>query len=83
VNLLTILLQESLSEDEKTAITIFTIILAAIITLVFFVVWLVTVIWVYRDANRRGKPGIVVALLVGLISWPIGLLVWVLVRNKV
>lgn len=76
-------LQESLSDDDKAAVTIFTVVLIGIISLVFFVIWLATLIWVYRDANRRGKPGIVVALLVGLISWPIGLLVWVLVRDKV
>lgn len=39
-------------------------------------------VWVYRDAERRGKPGALVALLVLLIAWPIGLLVWIALRPE-
>lgn len=59
------------------------IIIALIVGLIFFAIYIASLVWVYRDANRRGKSGILVALLVALISWPIGLLVWVLVRDKV
>ena len=44
-------------------------------------VWISTLVWVYRDAERCGKPGILVALLVGLLSWPVGLLVWLILRQ--
>lgn len=59
------------------------IIIALIVGLIFFAIYIASLVWVYRDANRRGKSGILVALLVALISWPIGLLVWLLVRDKV
>jgi hypothetical protein len=41
-------------------------------------VW--SVIWSYRDAERRGKPGWLVALLVALLSWPLSLIIWILFR---
>ena len=44
-------------------------------------VWISTLVWVYRDAERCGKPGILVALLVGLLFWPVGLLVWLILRQ--
>jgi hypothetical protein len=59
------------------------IIIALIFGLIFFAIYIASLVWVYRDANRRGKSGILVALLVAIISWPIGLLVWFLVRDKV
>lgn len=49
--------------------------------LVTFTVWISTLVWVYRDAERCGKPGILVALLVGLLFWPVGLLVWLILRQ--
>ena len=42
-----------------------------------FVGFVFSLIWIYRDANRRGKPGFLVALLAALIAWPVSLLVWV------
>jgi hypothetical protein len=48
--------------------------------LVTFTVWISTLVWVYRDAERCGKSGILVALLVGLLFWPVGLLVWLILR---
>jgi hypothetical protein len=44
-------------------------------------VW--SVIWAWMDADRRGKPGWAVALLVALVSWPLSLLVWLVVRPKI
>jgi serine/threonine protein kinase len=43
--------------------------------------WAISLGWVWRDAERRGKPGIVVALLAGLVCWPVGLLVWLILRG--
>jgi Na+-driven multidrug efflux pump len=77
------LLQQAGTGGADSALPIVFIIVALLVGLVFFVIYIVSLVWVYRDAERRGKSGIVVALLVALISWPIGLLVWLLVRDKV
>jgi serine/threonine protein kinase len=55
--------------------------LVFIILLPVLAVWVSTLVWVYRDAERCGKPGILVALLVGLLVWPVGLLVWLILRQ--
>ncbi|HEX8747757.1 MAG TPA: hypothetical protein VF717_11205 [Pyrinomonadaceae bacterium] len=69
--------------DGDGGMGVVAIIVACIIGLILFAVYIASLVWVYRDANRRGKSGILVALLVALISWPIGLLVWFLIRDKV
>lgn len=48
-----------------------------LVLLVVPYVW--SVVCAYGDANRRGKPGLLVALLV-LSLWPMGLLIWLLFR---
>ena len=45
-----------------------------------FIVYIWSVIWAYKDANARGKSGILVALLVFFLSWPAGLLIWLVFR---
>jgi len=42
-----------------------------------------SLVWVYGDAERRGKPGWLVVLLVLLLDWPISLLVWLVFRPEV
>jgi hypothetical protein len=44
--------------------------------------WIWSIVWAYGDARRRGKPAILVALLVALVSWPLGLLIWVIFRPE-
>ncbi len=39
-------------------------------------------VWVYRDAEKRGKPPWLVTLLVLLLSWPLSLALWVLLRPR-
>lgn len=41
---------------------------------------LLTVVWAYHDARKRGKPPLLVALLVLLGAWPLGLLLWLIFR---
>lgn len=55
------------------------VILICIIVLVFYV-W--SIVWAYYDARRRGKPGWLVALVVLLMVWPVGLLLWLLLRPQ-
>jgi hypothetical protein len=43
-------------------------------------VW--SLVWTYGDAERRGKSGCLVALLVALFSWPFSLLMWIVFRPE-
>ena len=56
------------------------IIIAGVFALGFLVLYIGTIIWAYGDAERRGKSGCLVALLVALLSWPIGLIAWLVFR---
>ena len=47
-----------------------------------FGVYVVSILWAAADAQTRGKSGLVVALLVALAWWPIGLLIWLLIRPQ-
>lgn len=49
-----------------------------IATVVFL--WVVSIIWAFRDARRRGKSGLLVALVVIVLPWPIGFLAWLVFR---
>jgi ABC-type transport system involved in multi-copper enzyme maturation permease subunit len=49
-------------------------------SLILFFIWLAVIVWVYRDAERRGMNGVLWALLV-LIGNLIGLLIYLIVRN--
>jgi uncharacterized membrane protein YwaF len=39
-----------------------------------------SLLWVYHDAEKRGKSGVLVAVLVLLIEWPVSLLLWLAFR---
>ena len=41
-----------------------------------------SIFWAYGDGERRGKSGCLVALLVMLLSWPLGLIVWLIFRPE-
>jgi hypothetical protein len=69
--------------SDSGALPAIAIIFVILICLVFFVIYIASLVWVYRDAERRGKSGILVALLIAVISWPIGLIVWLIVRDKI
>jgi hypothetical protein len=47
-----------------------------------FVFWICTVPWAYHDAQKRGRPAALVALLT-LLSWPLGLITWLVFRPPV
>jgi hypothetical protein len=46
----------------------------------FLAIFLYSVFWAYNDAEKRGKSGCLVALLVFLLTWPVGLIIWLLIR---
>lgn len=41
-----------------------------------------SLVWAYKDAERRGSNGVLVCLLVALVAWPLGVVVWLLVRPE-
>ena len=41
---------------------------------------LTMIVWSYRDAESRGKSGILIAFLVGVSAWPWGVLIWLAAR---
>ena len=48
----------------------------------WLVIWILIAIWVYKDAERRGKSGVlwlIVVILLGLI----GIIIWLLVRPPI
>ena len=56
------------------------IIPAAILGIAMFAQIAYRVVWAYQDAERRGKSGCLVAILVAFLSWPIGLVAWLIFR---
>ena len=63
-------------EDIFTGIGLVGIVLG-ICALILYI-W--SVVWAFNDANRRSKPGWLVAIMVALFSWPLGLIVWLVFR---
>jgi hypothetical protein len=53
---------------------------AAVLLLAAFIA---SIAWVWRDAERRGQPGFIVAVLVTFLFWPFSLIVWLLARPQV
>ncbi len=51
-----------------------------LIGLVMLALYVFSIIWAYNDAEMRGKSGCLVALLVMLLTWPVGLLAWIIFR---
>jgi hypothetical protein len=50
------------------------------ISLPLLAVFIWSIVWAYNDAESRGKSGCLVALLVFLLTWPVGLIIWLLIR---
>jgi ABC-type spermidine/putrescine transport system permease subunit I len=48
-----------------------------------FIIGLLIGIWVYKDAEKRGKSGVLWLLIVWLIPFPIGLIIWLIVRPPI
>ncbi len=53
-----------------------------VVTLALLVLWIFVIIWVYKDAERRGMNGVLWALLV-FIGNLIGLLIYLIVRSDI
>ena len=50
--------------------------------IVWFIIWIAIAIWVYKDAERRGKSGalwLIIVILLGVI----GIIIWLIVRPPI
>ncbi len=54
----------------------------SLVGLLIFCLYLYSVFWAYSDAVARGKPGCLVALLVFFLTWPLGLILWIIFRPE-
>ena len=57
-------------------------IVVLVLVLIPIVLWFWSGVWAHKDAKRRGKPPMLVALLVMLVGWPFSLLVWIALRPE-
>jgi len=53
----------------------------AIIALVWFIIWVLVAIWVYKDAQKHGKNGVLWVILIILLGL-IGLIIYFVVRGE-
>ena len=65
---------------ESIGINLLYLVLMVCVGLPFFILYIGSIIWAYSDAEKRGKSGCLVALLVFLATWPVGLIIWLLIR---
>ena len=73
-----LLAQTSSSSADDTSPIIGVIALIFIALFLGLFVW--SLAWVYGDAERRGKSGCLVVLIVLFFGWPISLLLWLVIR---
>lgn len=52
-----------------------------ILSIVILIIWIFVVVWVYKDAEKRGKSGVLWAIIVFFLGI-IGLIIWFVVRPK-
>lgn len=61
-------------------------ILGSVLGIIFFLGFIALYFWsvffTYRDAKSRGKPAIIIALLVAFVAWPLGFLIWMIARPR-
>ena len=46
------------------------------------VAYIGSLVWTFRDAERRGSNGLLTTILVAVAAWPVGLIVWLFIRPK-
>jgi uncharacterized membrane-anchored protein len=48
--------------------------------IVLGIVYLISIVWSYNDAKKIGVNGLIVALLVAFVAWPLSLIGWFILR---
>ena len=54
---------------------------ATLFSIIILILWIGSLIWVYQDAQKRGKTGCIWLLLLWF-TWPIGLIAYLMLRDK-
>ena len=73
----------SYGTDEAAGIAFLGIgIMMCVIYLVIFIVWILAVVWVYKDAKKRGGNEALWAILV-FFTGLIGLIIWLVIRPPI
>jgi len=54
----------------------------AIVAIIWFVIWILVAIWVYKDAEKRGSSGVLWLILVILLGL-IGIIIWLVIRPPI
>jgi putative flippase GtrA len=65
-------------KPEEFLVANVALVIAAVLAIIALYIWML--VWVYGDANARGKSGCIAALLVLIIGFPFGLLAWLFFR---
>ena len=69
--------------DEAAAAGLFGLsMLCCVLIAIPWIIWLVLAIWVYKDAEKRGKSGILWFLIVFFLGI-IGIIIWLVVRPPI
>ena len=58
-----------------------TMVLGSLCSVVFLILYTGSLVWLYRDAQARGKTGCLWALIV-FFTWPFGLIAYLLLRDQ-
>ena len=69
------------SPEDAGAIAGIAFATCAIFALIWFIIWILVAIWVYKDAQKHGKNGVlwlIVVILLGII----GLIIYLVVRGE-
>lgn len=72
-----------LGEEEAALFMGLGLTMCCIVALIPFILGLLLGIWVYKDAEKRGKSGVLWLLIVWFVAFPIGLIIWLVVRPPI
>jgi len=65
-----------MQEEFFWDLTIFSVIAAIVVGIIY----IISIVWSYNDAKKRGVNGVIVALLVAFVGWPLSLIGWFILR---
>lgn len=65
---------------DDNAVGMIGLAIAGFMALAMLALMIWSLVWVYSDAERRGRSGCVIALLVFLVGWPLSIVLWVVAR---
>ncbi|EMR01627.1 hypothetical protein [Cesiribacter andamanensis] len=66
---------------ESSGLSGLTLLLVVILGVAFLGLYIWSIVWAYNDAKIRNQHPVLVAIMVALLSWPLGLVIWLIVRR--